>query len=81
VEATPARLSQEIVAARGMIERAAEKHGLKPQRLAADKSYGTGPFLSWLLDRQVEPHIPVLGRWPACSRSSPSSSGTSFAIA
>jgi transposase len=62
VEATPARLSQEIAAARGMIERAEENHGLKPQRLAADKSYGTGPFLSWLLDREVEPHIPVLDR-------------------
>jgi len=62
VEATPARLSQEIVAARGMVERAEENHGLKPQRLAADKSYGTGPFLSWLLDRKVEPHIPVLDR-------------------
>jgi hypothetical protein len=36
--------------------RAADNHGLKPQRLAADKSYGTGPFLSWLLDRKVEPH-------------------------
>jgi transposase len=38
VEATSARLSQEIVAARGMIERAAAKHGLVPKRLAADKS-------------------------------------------
>ena len=62
VEATPARLSQEIVAARGMLDRTAETHGLTPQRLAADKAYGTGQFLSWLLDRKVQPHIPVLDR-------------------
>ena len=62
VNATPARLADEIVAARGMIERTAATHGLTPQRLAADKSYGTGPFLAWLLERKVEPHIPVLDR-------------------
>ena len=28
----------------------------------ADKSYGTGPFLTWLLARGVAPHIPVLDR-------------------
>ena len=32
------------------------------QRLAADGSYGTGPFLSWLMERGVEPHVPVLER-------------------
>jgi hypothetical protein len=30
--------------------------------LAADDSYGTGPFLSWLVKRGVEPHVPVLER-------------------
>ena len=34
----------------------------QPQRLAADGSYGTGPFLSWLVERGVEPHVPVLER-------------------
>ena len=46
VEATPARLSQEIVAAKRMLERTRDRLGLTPQRLAADGSYGTGPFLS-----------------------------------
>lgn len=62
VEATPARPSQEVVAARLLLDRVQERHGLKPQRLAADKLYGSGAFLSWLLQRQVEPHIPVIDR-------------------
>ena len=48
VEATPARLSQEIVAAKKMLARTAERHAFRPDALAADKSYGTGPFLAWL---------------------------------
>ena len=62
VEATPARPSQEVVAARTMLDRATQRHGLKPQRLAADKLYGSGAFLSWLVERKVEPHIPVIDR-------------------
>jgi len=37
VEATPARPSQEVIAARAMLERAEQQHGLKAKRLAADK--------------------------------------------
>lgn len=62
VEATPARLSQEIVAAKEMLERSAGAVGFVPEDIAADKSYGTGPFLSWLFDREVTPYIPVLDR-------------------
>lgn len=62
VEATPAKLSQEIVATKAMLERSAKRHDFQPNRLAADGSYGTGPFLAWLLNRQVTPHIPVLDR-------------------
>lgn len=62
VEATPARLSQEIVAAKKMLARTAERHGFHPDALAADKSYGTGPFLAWLLKRDIAPHVPVLDR-------------------
>src|SRR5579863_4406799 len=60
VEATPARLAQEIIASKAMLERVEGTHGLKPERLAADKAYGTGPFLSWLSERKITPHIPVL---------------------
>lgn len=62
VEATPARLSQEIVATKAMLERTAKRHDFQPNRLAADGSYGTGPFLAWLLKREVTPHVPVLDR-------------------
>ncbi len=62
VEATPARLSQEIVATKAMLERSAKRHDFHPDRIAADGSYGTGPFLAWLLKRNVTPHIPVLDR-------------------
>jgi len=60
VEATPARLSQEIVAAKEMLGR--KTAGFEPNSIAADKSYGTGPFLSWLLKREITPYIPVLDR-------------------
>ncbi|SHI08912.1 IS1182 family transposase [Marivita hallyeonensis] len=62
VEATPARLSQEIVAAKTMLVRSWERHDFQPDRVAADGSYGTGPFLAWLLKRKVAPHVPVLDR-------------------
>ena len=62
VEATPARLSQEIIAIKTMLERSAKRHDFQPDRIAADGSYGTGPFLAWSLKRNVTPHIPVLDR-------------------
>ena len=62
VEATAARLAQEIIASKAMLERVAERHGLRPGRLAADKAYGTGPFLGWPSERKITPHIPVLDR-------------------
>jgi transposase len=62
VEATPARLSQEIVAAKHMLGRVERILGHPPQRVAADQSYGTAPFLAWLLERGIDPYIPVLER-------------------
>jgi hypothetical protein len=61
VEATPALFHQETVAARKMIERV-QKFGLQPESLGADKAYGSGEFLAWLLARGVQPHIPVIDR-------------------
>jgi len=61
VEATPARFSQETIAARRMVERV-EKLGIRAEELAADKAYGSGEFLAWLLARGVQPHIPVIDR-------------------
>ncbi len=61
VEATPALSRQEMVAACRMVERV-EKLGLRPESLGADKAYGSGEFLAWLLARGVQPHIPVIDR-------------------
>src|SRR6476660_1258713 len=59
VQATPARLSQESVAARDMIERYRERYGYLPQTLAADTTYGNGELLQWLDDRGIAPYIRV----------------------
>jgi hypothetical protein len=59
VQATPARLSQESVAARDMIERYRERYGYLPQTLAADTTYGNGELLQWLDDRGIEGYMRV----------------------
>jgi len=59
VEANPARGTAEVAAARAMIERAKERFGLHPKKLAADTAYGSGGNLAWLADRKIEPHIPI----------------------
>jgi hypothetical protein len=45
VEATPARLAQEIVATKAMLERVEETHHLRPEKLAADRR--TAQARSW----------------------------------
>jgi transposase len=63
VEATPARIYDEVAATKTMIERIEASFGLKPDQLAADTAYGTGKFLGWLVDEQeIDPHIPVWDR-------------------
>ncbi len=61
VEATPALFHQETVAARRMVE-GVKRLGLQPESLGADKAYGSGEFLAWLLTQGVQPHIPVIDR-------------------
>ena len=63
VEATRAIRQAEVGAARTMIERTADRFGLKPERLAADSAYGSAPSLDWLVKtREIAPHIPVLDK-------------------
>src|SRR5215210_4939546 len=50
VEATRAIRQAEVGAARTMIERTADRFGLKPERLAADSAYGSAPSLGWLVN-------------------------------
>ena len=61
VEATPALFHQEAVAAKRMIERV-KQLGVQPESLGADKAYGSGEFLAWLLTQGVQLHIPVIDR-------------------
>ncbi len=59
VEATPTRISKEVDATETMIKRAEERFDLKSDHLAGDVAYGTGEMLGWLVDREIDPHIPV----------------------
>ena len=59
VEATPTRISKEVEATETMIERTEQRFGLKPDHLAGDVAYGTGKMLGWLVERGIEPHVPV----------------------
>ncbi len=62
VEATRAIRQAEVGATRVMIDRTRDRFGLAPARLAADKAYGSGGMLGWLVDKQIEPHIPVIDK-------------------
>lgn len=46
-----------------MLDRTAERFGLKPDHLAADSAYGSAANLAWLVrERQIAPHIPVFDK-------------------
>jgi transposase len=63
VEATTAVRQAEVTAAKTMIDRTAEQHGVTPERLAADTAYGSAEMLAWLVDeRKIAPHIPVFDK-------------------
>ncbi len=59
VEATPTRISKEVDATETMVERVETRFALKPDRIAGDAAYGTGEMLGWLVEREIDPHIPV----------------------
>jgi hypothetical protein len=63
VEATTAVRQAEVTAAKRMIERAQDRYGLLPERLAADTGYGSAEMLAWLVhEKGIEPHVPVFDR-------------------
>jgi hypothetical protein len=59
VEATPTRITKEVDATETMIERTEHHFALKPEYVTADVAYGTGEMLGWLVDHDIDPHIPV----------------------
>jgi hypothetical protein len=75
VEPTPTRISKEVDATETMIERTQERFDLKPDNLAGDVAYGTGEMLGWLVEREIEPHIPV---WDKAKREDGSLSREDF---
>jgi hypothetical protein len=63
VEATAAHRTEETEATKAMVDRVAERFGIKPAHLIGDTAYGTGAMLGWLVEeRQIDPHIPVWSR-------------------
>jgi len=76
VEPTPTRISKEVDATETMIERTQERFDLKPSNIAGDVAYGTGEMLGWLVEREIEPHIPV---WDKAKRDDGSLSREDFA--
>ena len=63
VEATRAIRQAEVGAARTMIDRIEKRFGLYPEKLAADRAYGSAEMLGWLVhERGIEPHIPVFDK-------------------
>ena len=62
VEATPARFSAEVAATRTLVSRAKDKLDIAPASIAADKAYGNGPLLGWLVGQNITPYVPVIDR-------------------
>jgi len=62
VEATPAHRTAEVNSTKLMVERVEERLDLKPERLIADTAYGAAPVLGWVVEKEIEPHIPVLDK-------------------
>ena len=62
VEGTRSIRQAEVGSVRTMLDRIKDRHDLDPERLIADSAYGSGPMLGWLVDRKINPHIPVLDK-------------------
>ena len=65
-EGTCANRRHEIAAAETMLDRVGRRFDLKPRALAGDSVYGAGRLLTWLIERGIEPHVPV---WDRSARS------------
>lgn len=45
-----------------MLTRVNDKFGLVPDWMIAGTAYGSGPMPGWLVDRKIDPYIPVIGK-------------------
>ena len=60
VEATLARFAAEVATTRTLVSRAGTRLGIAPSSHSADKAYGSGPPLVWLIERNITPCITVI---------------------
>jgi transposase len=65
IEVGEASGTAERNAATAMLDRLAERQGVRPKTLGADKGYDAGEFYLELERRGVEPHVAVIGTPPA----------------
>ncbi|MCP4305756.1 MAG: transposase [bacterium] len=75
-QGTRANRSEEIAVTETMVERVERRFELKPDRLAGDTVYGAVRMLKWLMERGIEPHIPV---WDKSRRADGTFSRADFA--
>lgn len=77
VEATPAYRTDEVEAARTMIDRVEARFDMKPAHLIGDTAYGSSEMLGWMVEeKQIEPHVPV---WDKSERTDGTFSRSDFA--
>lgn len=62
LKATQVSRTAETASVMQMVERIQQQYGLKPQRLIGDTGYGTAQMLGWMVERGIEPHVPVWDR-------------------
>jgi hypothetical protein len=65
VEATTAIRQAEVETAKRMLDRAEDRHGLYPERLAGDTGYGSGPMLEWLVEGEADQKTGMGPSFPA----------------
>ncbi len=58
-DGTRANRTEEIAVTETMVDRVDRRFDLRPKRLAGDTAYGAAKLLKWLVDRKIEPHVPV----------------------
>jgi transposase len=64
-EGTRANRKDEIAVTQTMVDRVKHRFDLRPGRLVGDTVYGVARLLKWLMDRKINPHVPV---WDKSSR-------------
>ena len=62
VEPTRSIRQAEVGSTKTMLTRVKDRFGLVPDWMIADTAYGSGPMLGWLVDREIDPYIPVIDK-------------------